>query len=74
MSIDKIQEMILAKIEAKYWDFPYHINFMKIVSYDTNDNPLVIEYYKGNDLKFTHTITYDSDGRVVTKKITIPNN
>ena len=73
MSIDKIQELILAKIEAKYWDFPKRPNKMFIASYDLNDNPLIVEYYFDSRLLFTHHLVYDLNGRLTEKKIIVEN-
>ena len=69
--VDEAINRMSARIEAKYWDFPKVPDEMRIVSYDANSNPLIIEYYRQNQLLFTHTITYDVDGNLLTKKIIV---
>ena len=49
MSFDKD---ILKRLEAKFWDFPTDVDEMRIVSYDANYNPLIIEYYFSNKLYY----------------------
>jgi len=66
MSLEKEIRNILS---SKFWDFPTEIDEQRIVKYDANDNPLIIEFYRNNDLKFTHIIEYDGSGRMTKKKL-----
>lgn len=66
--MDKGQD-ILKRLEAKFWDFPTDVDEMRIVSYDVNFNPLIVEYYFSNTLKFKHLLTYDGDGNLTVKKL-----
>lgn len=69
--VDKLQKRISDRLESKFWDFPYTPDEMRITSYDANDNPLVVEYYKSNRLLFTHYLTYDGSGRIIVKKLIV---
>jgi hypothetical protein len=60
---------ILNRLEAKFWDFPTDVDEMRITSYDVNDNPLVVEYYFSNKLRFKHILTYDGSGRITIKQL-----
>jgi hypothetical protein len=61
----------LLKLNAKNWDMPTQASKMEVVSYDTNDNPTRINFSDSNNgLLFYHTMTYDSNGRLLTKTIT----
>ena len=48
------EKEILNRLESKFWDFPTDVDEMRIVSYDANFNPLIVEYYFTNKLKFTY--------------------
>lgn len=69
MGADKYNEKIFDRISAKYWDIPEHPDEMRIASYDANNNPLIIEYYRSNKLLFKHELTYDGSGRLTVKKL-----
>ena len=58
---------VLDQIRNKFWDFPAQPDEMRITSYDANDNPLVIEYYRQGKHLFTHDLTYDGSGRLTVK-------
>jgi len=60
---------ILNQLESKFWDFPTHVDEMRITSYDANFNPLVIEYYFSSKIQFKHLLTYDVDGNLTVKKL-----
>jgi hypothetical protein len=67
VKLGDIEEKILTALRNKYWDFPSEPDEMRITSYDANDNPLIIEYYKQNRHLFTHNLTYDGSGRLINK-------
>ena len=67
--VDTLQKQIASQLEAKFWDFPKTPDEMRIISYDANDNPLIIEYYKSGRRLFTHYLTYDGSGRIIIKTI-----
>lgn len=64
-----IEERILQQLRNKYWDYPSEPDEQRITSYDANDNPLVIKYYKQGRHLFTHELTYDGGGRLTVKKL-----
>ena len=70
--LGEIEELILVKLDAKFWDFPFRVTKMVVSSYDVNSNPLIIQYYNENTLRFTHYLTYDIDGNITKKEIKIP--
>lgn len=63
------EKEILNRLEAKFWDFPTDVDEMRVVSYDANFNPLIVEYYFTNKLKFKHLLTYDVDGNLTVKQL-----
>ena len=62
-------DKILDQIRNKFWDFPSQPDEMRITSYDANDNPLIIEYYRDSRLMFVHELTYDGSGRLIVKQL-----
>jgi hypothetical protein len=67
--VDESNKHILESLRAKFWDFPSQPDEMRVTSYDADDNPLVIEYYRQGRLMFEHNLTYDVDGRITVKKL-----
>ena len=67
--IDEASQKVLDAIRAKYWDFPSQPDEMRVTSYDADDNPLIIKYYRGAKHLFTHDLTYDGSGRITIKKL-----
>jgi len=65
--VDDSMNKVLDQIRNKFWDFPAQPDEMRITSYDGNDNPLIIEYYRDGALLFIHDLTYDGSGRLTVK-------
>ena len=68
--MDNFQQQILNNISSQSSAaLPYGADALKITSYDVNDNPLIIEYYKGGPngkLLKTVSLTYDGNGNILT--------